>query len=394
MANDLNIYGDNYLNVTGFRVKDTNGNTVTYTAEKDEAPDNDVILIDYDGTRVYSYSKEEFLALTEMPPNPAHKGLIGDGWNWTLAQAKEYVQKYTILIIGAHYITDDGKTRFYITKSSDTDLESWITFGSGTTGTVDIDWGDGFIQTAAINKTQTTVKHTYASIGSYAISIEPSGTMAFSILNSTPSTGVYYPPYDLEKIEIGSNVSGCANGWIRQNYNLMTVTVPSYFAVIGNEMNDHHIRCMVSPKNRIDGYTGNTADGYKYLSFGYIEPGTVNGDNVFINTSYVTKISIPEVIKIGGNAIRYAYGLVEFHVPETVTTIHQNVFSNCTRLKKLYLHPTSVITRGAASGFTNLPADCVFYVPYTSDHSLINAYKEDTNWVTWADRFQEMEPEE
>ena len=45
------------------------------SASIEEPPEKAVNFIDYDGTRLYSYSAEEFLTLTEFPPDPAHDGL-------------------------------------------------------------------------------------------------------------------------------------------------------------------------------------------------------------------------------------------------------------------------------------------------------------------------------
>ena len=42
-------------------------------------PHNDVNFFDYDGTIVASYSASDFLALTEMPSNPTHDGLVSQG---------------------------------------------------------------------------------------------------------------------------------------------------------------------------------------------------------------------------------------------------------------------------------------------------------------------------
>lgn len=52
-----------------------------------------------------------------MPANPTHEGLTAQGWNWSLIDAKNYVNKYGKLNIGQMYITSDGKTRLYITLS-------------------------------------------------------------------------------------------------------------------------------------------------------------------------------------------------------------------------------------------------------------------------------------
>ena len=72
---------------------------------------DDVVFYDYDGSVAASYSSSDFANLTAMPANPSHTGLIAQGWNWSLANAKAYVAKYGKLNIGQMYITDDGKTR-------------------------------------------------------------------------------------------------------------------------------------------------------------------------------------------------------------------------------------------------------------------------------------------
>ena len=75
---------------------------------------NDVNFYDYDGTILYSYTKEQFLALSAMPELPTRGVLICQGWIWTLIDAKEYVTDYGMLNIGTMYVTDYGYTRLYI----------------------------------------------------------------------------------------------------------------------------------------------------------------------------------------------------------------------------------------------------------------------------------------
>ena len=53
-----------------------------------EEPIDDVTFVDYDGTVLYTYSADEFLALNTMPDNPSHSGLISQGWNSTLQEAQ------------------------------------------------------------------------------------------------------------------------------------------------------------------------------------------------------------------------------------------------------------------------------------------------------------------
>ena len=108
-----------------------------------EAEENDVIFIDYDGTIRYSYTASEFAQLTELPPNPKHDGLTAQGWNWDLADAKEYVADYGMHIIGQSYITDDGKTRFYIDLSMLISPTITMNIYQSVSAGVTVSWGDG-----------------------------------------------------------------------------------------------------------------------------------------------------------------------------------------------------------------------------------------------------------
>ena len=79
-----------------------------------EPAEKDVNFYDYDGTRVYTYTKADFLQLEALPEAPAHDGLTSQGWNWTLSDAQTFVTTYNKLDIGPYYITSDNATRIYI----------------------------------------------------------------------------------------------------------------------------------------------------------------------------------------------------------------------------------------------------------------------------------------
>ena len=74
----------------------------------EQEPSDAVKFIDYDGTILYEYSKNEFLDLSSMPANPTHSGLIAQGWNWSLSDAKTYVSEKGYLNIGQMYTTSSG----------------------------------------------------------------------------------------------------------------------------------------------------------------------------------------------------------------------------------------------------------------------------------------------
>lgn len=181
---------------------------------------------DYDGVLKYSYTDTEFLALTAMPENPSHPGLVAQGWNWSIENAKAYVTKYRYLEIGQQYTTTDGHTRIYITIPEGFEYMEFMLrlcyFSDPTNLT--INWGDG---SASENMTVTnintggTLYHTYSTSGSYMIDITPPNNITFGLGTGGMVYGSIFGDdyYDtnpdrvikqlscVTKVEIGNNVN-------------------------------------------------------------------------------------------------------------------------------------------------------------------------------------------
>ena len=69
------------------------------------AAGSDVVFYDsYDHSVVASYSAAEFARLSALPANPEHAGLVAQGWNWTLENAKAYAAKYGRLTVGQMFV--------------------------------------------------------------------------------------------------------------------------------------------------------------------------------------------------------------------------------------------------------------------------------------------------
>lgn len=136
-------------------------------------PDADVIFIDYDGTVLYSYSAAEFAELTEMPENPTHDGLVSEGWNWSLEDAKGQVSDMGTCIIGQTYNTSNNGMNIYVTIERDM-LD--VTVKGYPNGTFLVDWGDNSATSqlqAGNSSTIRSVSHEYSAPGDYVISITP-----------------------------------------------------------------------------------------------------------------------------------------------------------------------------------------------------------------------------
>ena len=129
-----------------------------------------VNFIDFDGTIRYSYTLDEIAALTALPALPVHDGLVCQGWNWTLADIKALGREVTV---GAVYITDDGKTRLYITidQTDRMTVPIWLT--QAVANGVTVDWGDGSaVETSETAGSEIQFSHTYAETGDYVIKLE------------------------------------------------------------------------------------------------------------------------------------------------------------------------------------------------------------------------------
>ena len=82
-----------------------------------------LVLWDWEGTKLAAYSREDALALTELPaPStlPAyatadHELLLFQSWNWSLANIKTWIQNHRggCLDVGAIYTTTDGLNHNY-----------------------------------------------------------------------------------------------------------------------------------------------------------------------------------------------------------------------------------------------------------------------------------------
>ena len=182
-------------------------------------------FIDYDGTLRYSYTAKEFTALSDMPANPTHEKLLGQGWNWTREE-----------ILAQLAAVPDGKVwvgQMYITKSGATEIDFFLNNPDLLTpyirinidGTATLDWGDGSptetITGTSIGESKYA-HHTYASVGEYTISLNViSGTgrlfngYILSNTDSTPNTARRYST-TISFIRIGNNTlidnyafSGC-----------------------------------------------------------------------------------------------------------------------------------------------------------------------------------------
>lgn len=400
--------------------------------------EKDVNYYDYDGTILYSYTASEALSLSEAPALPERSGLICQGWNVSLEAMQSYVSKYGKRDVGATYITDDGKTRLYITIASEGRMTVPLYIRQTVANGVTIDWGDGSATKTLAGTGVVNTIHAYTQPGDYVISLNPVEGCTLGLGNGNPSYNVLGPSNGLgaayssmlKKVEFGAlvtTVNYMAFSYCRA---LSAVTIPEGVTSIGGKAFErcYSLTCLVIP-NGVNTVESNTIDACYSVSSVIIPEGVTKiGDGAFRYAYSLDSLTIPEsVTNISSSIFHYNYGLLGAIIPEgntklernffgyceslanivipkSVTTIRSNAFTNCSSLAEVivlgsvtsiessafsnctaaaiydFTACTAVPTLAATSAFTGIPSDCEIRVPA----SLADEWKAATNWSTYA----------
>lgn len=116
------------------------------------------------------------------------------------------------------------------------------------------------------------------------------------------------------------------------------------------------------------------------------------GNSGFYSCYNLLSVSLPDTLTTLGSQVFYqCYSLTTLTIPANVTSIGNSCFSSCTAMQEYHFLRTTPPTIGTTP-FASIPAGCKIYVPYSADHSILNAYKTATNWSTYAS-YMEEEPQ-
>jgi len=404
----------------------------TYTADENEAfssvsvktpihtvvQPKDVIFVDYDGVILYSYSASEFLELDAMPDPPDHstedyaiyyKNRYDDKflfeWNYRLSDAKEYVQKYGKLVVGA--LHSFSYTYLFIRLESSY-LSPLITFKYR--HIVTIDWGDETTETLpnlADEQQQVSVRHTYAKSGNYVIRIRDydsygrtmngtyvkynSDSLIRNSEDENDSLNAYYKKA-LKGIFIAGN-SGFdkseINGFIGLEFCNATGSKDSTEEVnikcfispnsgserLGSRANCKKLEMVSYPQNSIykDIISNRTFENCESLKFVTLPHIRFIGDKTFKNCKMLEYIVIPDSItQISIEAFYGAESISSLKIPQSVIMIRERAFYECSSLREIRFEaetPPQVLE----SAFYGISDDCVIYVPASSMEAYTHA---------------------
>lgn len=320
----------------------------------------DVNFYDYDGTVVASYTTNEFVNITDMPENPMHEGLTAQGWNWSLSDAKSYVASYGKLEIGQMYVTDDGKTRLYITLT-DGRTSPILHLYLYDNSELDIDWGDDSIHSTftSTDAGYISEKHEYLSAGDYVIAIAVTaggfdlqssvgGTVSTILWNGSSSTSSPDRTYNnsIKKVEIGTGVTTIGASAFLGCFSLAAIVIPNSVTNIGSSvfMECYSLKSITIPE-AVTIIGGNAFYYCSSLAIVALPNSIVSfGTSVFYSCVCLTAITIPNSLtSIGQNAFQYCRSLVTIVIPNSVTDINKDAFDSCYSLTTISI-PNSVIS--------------------------------------------------
>jgi hypothetical protein len=258
-----------------------------------------LVLWDWEGTKLAAYSREDALALTELPapdtlpPYAAadHELLVFQSWNWSLANIKAWVQAHAgeTLNVGAIYTTTDG-----------VDHNFWNNprLGAATT-----------------------------------ISMQKRGTASIE-------NGAFSGCYSLARVNLPSGVSSIGTNAFNNCASLTQINLPSGVSSIGTGA--FNSCCSLTQINLPSGVSS-------------------IGSYAFYGCASLTQFNIPDkVTSIKANAFYNCRSITHINLPSGVSSIEANAFYNCVSLCDVLIE--SKPTLAHTNAFSNLPTNYRFYV--------------------------------
>lgn len=401
--------------------------------------ESDINFYDYDGTLLYAWTLDELAGKTALPDLPTRTGLTCQGWNWTLAEIKSLNRKVQV---GLNYITDDGKTRLYITIPDV--VSTWtipLCFLQTVANGVTVDWGDGSAaQTfAGTGEIQTTHQFT---AGDHIITLAVADGCTLTLGRNASVRNVFGAlgtsnasiTSTLKRVEIGKNVTRLGSYGFSECRQLSTITIPVSVTSVGENALSicYALEAVVLPKGCTISESWTFYDD-KALRIVSIPSGiTKIGTQVFRSCESLKSITLPDtlteisafaigycrtidelilpnsVTSIGDSALTWlasasklvigsgittipanfastCYSLIRIDFPAGITSIGASAFANCQGvLWYNFTHCTAVPTLANTNAFTNINANCKIQVPA----SLVDEWKAATNWATYADHIE------
>lgn len=400
--------------------------------------EKDVNFYECDGTLLYSYTKEEALALTEMPAIPEYIGPDGqpmahDGWNYSYDEMITQVSGSDVADVGVQRTVEDSLFELEFDDDSSHDVTCQFEKGDFS---ATIYWGDGTSSSVIGDASAAkTLQHSYAEGCSSRVVIK------LQVASGTPTLG-----YSVESADGSSTTTYGFFAPSRGAVNLVSAYIAENTVVFAGSFNTAiNLRTVVSRAvsfsgksklqafvvkkgDRVVGAMFNNCTELKVLSIPvtttlYLQPlsgtflnrvvvpygcwlsytgafygcqakkiylsrGVVGGNSnitTFASAGNISDITIPATIEIQNAAVASSifnncYNLKRVTFEGSSVALGSYCFSNCAQLRVVDLRNTTSAIPLVVTAFSGcIMSKLKIVVP----DSLVDTYKKATNWVSY-----------
>ena len=337
-------------------------------------PDDPLLLVDWDGTLLYSYTYEDAQQISEFPDPPTHEGLTFQSWNWSEVIAKTWLQNHRggQIRVGAIYTPTDGQDHNYWRSPRLTASNKIYRHNRKNTQ----------INNSAFSSCRSLVKISMpdgvTSISNNAF-IYCSSLITINLPDVVTNIGAYafYQCYSLDGISLPNSITSIGDYSFYQCYSLNAISLPDSVTNIGaSAFQDCYSLHTIVLSDTLTIINSSTFSGcYALFKIDLPSRLTSIGNNAFQNcTSLVAVILSNSLATISGYAFANCPSLYKIDIPASVTLIGSYAFSGCTSLVDVIIRGTPAL--GGSVVFGNNPSNQRFYV-HRSDLSWFSTA---TNW--------------
>ena len=191
--------------------------------------------------------------------------------------------------------------------------------------------------------------------------------------------------YALTSITIPNTITKIDNYAFQNCYALEEISIPNTVTTFGTNVfiGCRQIKSVTIPQNVIQ--TNTFQNCYALNSVTLSGTTTTIGSSSFYNCYSLNEITLPNTVtSINSAAFYQCYSLTSIIIPSSVTSIGTQAFYYCYGIGEYHFKPTTPPTLGGTNVFTGIQSDCKIYVPYSADHSVLEAYQTAQYWSTYA----------
>lgn len=302
-----------------------------------------VIMLDWEGTILKEYPKEDITNLNELPnPNTFsnyedvdHELLQFQEWNWNLQDIKNWVQnkRNQKLFVGAIYTTTDGVDHNYWKYSKLEDKINLISIHKRHTESFASYVFNNYSNLKSINLPDNiTSLGNYACNGCYNL-------LSLNIPNGVTTTGInsFAQSSALEKVSLPNSLITIANGTFSTCHNLSSINIPDSVTTIGSLAfsNCRRLSSINIPSN-----------------LSALEA------SAFMNCITLNNITIPSTLgSIKINTFNSCKSLIDFVIMGKTNLIDVNAFTGTNDNLKIYVYQENLSWFETATNWSSLYAD-------------------------------------